>query len=908
MRIVERSVYKGPNLYSQTPMVRFMLDLDELESHPTNTLPGFVDALQASVPGLRNHQCSRRHTGGFSERLHEGTWMGHVIEHVALELQTAAGSPVTRGKTRSVRSRPGVYNVLISYANAEVALLAARIAVEHVTSLLPDHLAHTTGLDRLASPFARLPEESIAGFLALQQMISRTRLGPTTQSLLDAATARGIESEFVVEGGFIRLGTGARQQRIRASITSRTSHIAVELAGNKAQAKAVLRQAGIPVPRGVVVRDAETAALAINELRAPLVTKPLDGNHGRGISLGLMTAAEIRAGFFTASLHSTRVIVEEQLVGRDYRLLVVGGKFVAASERRPAHIMGDGRSTVLELIDVMNSDPRRGNGHSSVLSRVHVDAGLHDVLGSQGFGIESVPKAGQHVALRHAANLSAGGDAVDRTDEVHPATVTMAERAARIIGLDVAGLDIITADISANMTDGCGGVVEINAAPGLRMHLSPSEGIPRNVAAPIMGSLFPHRISSRIPITAVTGTNGKSTTVRMIAHILAHSGLTVGMTTTSGIYVGDQLVHAVDASGPKSARMILADPTVESAVLETARGGIIREGLAFRRADVGVVMNVAADHLGMKGINSLDDLARVKGVVARNVYRRGTTVLNADDPRTRAMASYAGGRVAYFTTKEGELDQHLENHQREGGLLARVETIAHRTTLWLHEGGAAHIIMDAAEIPATMGGVALFNTQNALAAILAAHAQGIPLAAIRAAMRTFESSFQQNPGRLNITTAPGFTAILDYAHNPAAMDALGAVVAHLKSTHDRAIGVVSIPGDRRDADIREIGRIAATIFDDLVFRERPDGRGRVAGGVLALLSEGAQQTGMSVERIRRVADEHAAVQTALEMAGPNDLVVVAPTEVTQSWEQITTFRMTLKSRIHAERLPFPATA
>ena len=890
MRVVERAVYRGPHLYSQVPMVRFMLDLEELETLPTSQLPGFPEALERTLPGLRNHRCSRRHAGGFSERMREGTWLGHVIEHVALELQTLAGTPVSRGKTRSVPGTPGIYSVLVSYRSPDIALLASRIAIQHVASLLPRNLSRVVGLDVLAGMPATDPGEEIAGFRALQQMVARNRLGPTTQSLVDAAEARGIEWSSVDEGRFIRLGTGSRQKLIRASITSQTSHIAVELAGNKAQAKALLDRAGIPVPRGVVVTEADTAVEAAQELHLPVVTKPLDGNHGRGITLGLTTPGEVRNGFETAAQHGARVIVEEQLVGRDYRILVVDGKFVAASERRPAHVIGDGTSTITALIERLNLDPRRGPGHSSVLTRITVDDDLVKVLASSGLNVASIPAEGQHVALRHTANLSAGGDAVDRTDQVHPANIAIAERAARVIGLDVAGLDIITPDIALDMSTSGGGIVEINAAPGFRMHLNPSEGQPRDVATPVIESLFPGRTSSRIPITAVTGTNGKSTTVRMIAHILAHTGTTVGMTTTSGIYIGDQLIRAVDASGPKSARTILGDASVDTAVLETARGGILREGLAYSRADVGVVMNITADHLGLKGVNTLDDLARVKGVVARNVRHRGTTVLNADDPRTRGMARYAGGRVAYFTTRGGDLDEELASHVRSGGLLARLEATPQRKTLWLHDRGDETLLMDAAEIPATIGGTALFNIQNALAAALAAYAQHVPIDTIRVALRTFESSFEQNPGRMNITTAPGFTAILDYAHNPAAMQALGVVISHLRPTHDRVIGVVSVPGDRRDDDIRELGRIAATIFDDLVFRERPDGRGRAAGGVITLLCEGAEQAGMPPERIRRVMDEHAAVQTALELANPADLVVVSPTEVAASWQQIESFR------------------
>ncbi len=877
MRVLDRSVYRGPHLYSATPMIRFALDLGALDERPTSTLPGFADALLERLPGLELHGCSRGRPGGLVERLREGTWIGHVVEHVALELQTSAGSPVTRGKTRSVKGSPGVYNVLYAYTVEAAGLLAGRQALDLVASLLPQEFAQVEGLDLLT----RDGDEDLA------RLVQRAALGPTTQSIADAARRRGIPVERLDEQSLLRLGWGSRQKLVRASITSETSHLGVLNAGNKDLAKSLLASAGIPVPRGTVVRTADEAVTAAARIRGPVVTKPLDGNHGRGVTLDLIGDEAVRRGFEEAARHSRRVVVEEQFRGRDYRVLVIGGRVVAVAERMPAQVVGDGVSTVQQLVDRLNADPRRGAGHEKVLTRVVIDDHVRDLLAKQGLELVDVPGAGHPVLLRDTANLSTGGEAADRTDQLHPDNRILAERAAKVIGLDIAGLDIVSPDLSEPLSTTGGGIIEVNAAPGFRMHVQPSEGQPRDVAGPVVDLLYPPGSRSLIPVTAVTGTNGKSTTVRMLGHILARAGLTVGMTTTSGIYVDDNLVKAADASGPRSARLVLADPTVDAAVLETARGGILREGLAFPAADVGIVLNISADHLGLKGVETLEELARVKQVVVQHVRRRGTSILNADDPLTLRMARRARGRLAFLTLRpRSEWPPLLEENLRAGGLVAALEDDA----LVLFDGDERIRLIDAVDIPATLGGVARFNIMNALAAATAAYVQRVGVPTITDALSDFESTFEQNPGRLNLTRSPGFTTILDYAHNPAALRAIGTVVQRLRGRHERTIGVVSIPGDRRDEDIREMGQIAAGLFDELIFRERPDGRGRQAGGVVALLSEGAVDAGMDPSSVRRIVDEGEAVDAALRSAGPRDLVVVMPTDVDGVWRRIQEFR------------------
>jgi cyanophycin synthetase len=578
------------------------------------------------------------------------------------------------------------------------------------------------------------------------------------------------------------------------------------------------------------------------------------------------------------------VIVEELVVGRDYRALVIDGRLAAVAERRPARVTGDGEHTIEQLIEHANADPRRGPGHARALTRIRVDAEAELVLATQGLDRTSVPHEGRVVLLHRTANLSTGGDAVDRTDEVHPRNVVVFERAARAIGLDIAGIDIMCPDLSQPLDEVGGAILEVNAAPGFRMHLAPSGGTPTDVARPVIDMLYPRGTSSLIPVIGVTGTNGKSTSVRMIAHIFASSGKHVGMTTTSGIYIDGERIAKVDASGPRSAHRVLDDPAVEVAVLEVARGGLLREGLAVPRLDVGVLLNVSADHLGIGGVHTLKQLARVKSVVVRAVRRDGLSVLNADDPLVVPLAEVAGGRIGWVTLSP--LSPWLLGRLQQGELVAALEG----GTLVIHDGpGRRHELMPVSQLPAALGGVAAFNVQNALAAAAAAFARGIPPSHIADALGSFDSSFAQNPGRLNITRAPGFTTIVDYGHNPAALTALGETLAAMRDDHERLIGVVSTPGDRRDEDILEVGRIAAGIFDVLIFRERPDGRGRAAGGVVALLQEGARAGGAPDDAIHIMLDEHAAMELALRAACERDLVVLLPTDVDGTWQQVQEF-------------------
>jgi cyanophycin synthetase len=891
MSVVEVGIYRGPHYYSHTPMIRIQLDLGRMEEWPSDRIPGFTEALLERLPGVGRHRCSLKVRGGFEKRLLQGTWLGHVVEHVALELQTLAGSRAVRGKTRSVIGRPGVYNVMFAYNEEKVGLAAGRMALELVDSLLPEELRGVSGLDKIYA--LRGGFDFDASLDALKRLVRRTALGPSTKALVDEAVRRGIPVMRLDEKSLLQLGHGKFQKKIRASITGQTSLVAADTAGNKDLTKKLLDESGVPVPRGVVVRSEDEAVREARRLRFPLVTKPLDGNHGRGVTIEIRSEEQLRFGFREAQAQAKGrdVVVEQFYPGNDHRILVVGGKMIAVAERIPARVVGDGVSTIRQLVAEVNQDPRRGEGHENVMTRIRIDALVEEFLSRQGLTPDSIPEAEQVVQLRATANLSTGGTAVDRTNVIHPDNAEIARRAALIVGLDVCGVDFVCPDISQSVRETGGGVIEVNAAPGLRMHIEPSEGPPRDVAKPIVEMLFPRGSRTRVPILAITGTNGKSTVGRMTKHILRYTGCSVGLTSTTGVYVNDILTHEGDATGPRSARMILRDPTVEVAVLETARGGLLREGLAYKEADIAACLNVTADHLGLKGIHTVEQLAHVKSVVVEAVRRDGFSILNADDPLVVKMARRVGGRVIWFSLCGGaEMSPLLLEHIDDGGMAVVREPGPEGGTIVLYDDNRREFIMKAGDIPATLFGMAEFNVANALAAIAMTLAHGVPILTIRSAMAQFRSTFEQNPGRLNVHDAHGFRIIVDYAHNAAGLEALGKVVRGLSQRYKRTIGTVSMAGDRRDEDIRELGRIAAGMFDQLIFREDPATRGRPRGEVMGLLREGALQAGRTDDHIHLIAGEGASTAAALAMGRPGDLIVITPTDVRAAWQQVNDFR------------------
>jgi cyanophycin synthetase len=866
MKILKTQTLRGPNYWSirHEKLIVMRLDLEELAERPSNQIPRFYEGLTAILPSLVEHFCSPGCRGGFLSRVQEGTMMGHIVEHVALELQTLAGMLVGFGRTRET-STPGVYQVVVEYQDEQAGRYAARAAVRLCQSIV----------DRGSYPLDELEQD----LNDLREYAADAALGPSTENIVKAANIRGIPWIPLSARSLIQLGHGAYQKRIQASLTSSTGILGVELASDKEGTKRILQDVGIPVPRGTVIYYLDELEQAIEDVGGfPIVIKPLDGNHGRGITINIDSWELAEEAYDAAKTESRSkgVIVERFYQGQDHRILVINGHVVAVAERVPAHVIGDGRLTIAELIEHTNRDPRRGAGHDNVLTQIQLDRTSFQLLERQGYTLDTVLPQGTVCYLKATANLSTGGIAVDRTDTIHPENVWIAERVAKLIGLDIAGIDVVTPDISRPLREVDGVIVEVNAAPGLRMHFSPSEGIPRNVGEAIVDMLFPSGAPTRIPIIAITGTNGKTTTTRLIAHIFRQTGHIVGYTTTDGIYIGDHLVEKGDTTGPQSAQVILQDPTVEVAVLETARGGILRSGLGFTQCDVGVVLNVAADHLGIGDIDTVEDLAHLKSVVAETARPNGYVVLNADDPLVSAMAKRTKAQVAYFSMHpENEL---VINHTRQGGLAAVYEN----GYLSILKGDWTLRIELAAHVPLTMGGRAPFMIANALAASLAAFAQGVRIEQIRTALLTFQASVNQTPGRMNLFNLGNYHALVDYAHNPHSYEALGTFV---RNWSGERIGVIGGPGDRRDEDFITLGRLSAAIFDRIVVKEDDDTRGRPRGEAAELIVRGIQQIQPNLT-CEVILDETTAINRTLDAASNNSLVVILPETVSRAIQLI----------------------
>jgi cyanophycin synthetase len=885
MKIVESNVYVGPSIYAHFPVIRHVLDLEQLEEWPTGRLgKSFVEPLLDYMPGLHEHGCSYGEPGGFVRRLHEdkGTWLGHVMEHVAIELQNVAGSNVSYGRTRSIDGQPGLYNMWFQYLDAEVGREASRLSLDLIHSLLPEEVKPAE-----APPSDWNFAEERDDFIRYAQ--SRA-FGPSTASLVQAAEERGIPWIRLNRQSLVQFGHGKYQQRIQATTTGRTSNIAVELASDKEETNRILRDLGLPVPQQKLVRRAQDAVRAAERIGFPVVVKPLAGNHGRGVSINLKTPDEVSVAFDKAREHGRSVIVEGYLEGYDHRLLVVNGKLVAAAKRMPGHVVGDGKHNIEQLVDMVNEDPRRGVGHEKVLTRLEFDHQAERLLKKLGYDHSTVPAKDEIVYLRSTANLSTGGTAIDVTDVIHPDNREMAERTIKAIGLDIGGVDFLTKDITESYRETGGGICEVNAGPGFRMHVAPSEGTPRDVAGPVLDMLFPPHQPSRIPIAAVTGTNGKTTTVRMLAHVLKMSGHTVGLTSTDGVYIDGKLSVPGDMTGPVSSRMILRDPSVDAAVMEVARGGMLRGGLGFHECNVSACLNVAGDHLGLKGIETLEQLAEIKRVPVE--IARDAVVLNADDSLCLQMADYSeASTLCYVTMNPGH--PLVKKHIRAGGqafvleegmnghMISIYDNEAHTPLLWTHL------------IPATIEGRAMHNVQNAMFAAALAYNMGKSLEDIRHGLRTFDSTFFQAPGRMNVYNEHPFKVILDYAHNPAAVKAMCELVDRFE-TEGRRIVVLAAPGDRRDEDIREIARIAAGHFDHFICRCDDNRRGRGDDEVAVMLKNKLLEENISADRIEVIPDEQEATSRALQMAAPGDLILVLADAIKRSWKQIIYFNSEAK--------------
>ena len=894
MRILDRSVFVGPSLYAHFPVIRLELDLGALEAWPTGKLgAAYVDALIAALPGLADHGCSYREPGGLIRRMKEGegTWLGHVLEHAAIELQNVAGEDVTFGKTRSIDDRPGVYSVVYEYAQREEGIAAGELALRLLCSLLPTELQPA---DSVPSDW-NWPE-------ARDQFIryaQRRALGPSTASLVKAAEERNIPWLRLNEQSLVQLGHGRFQQRIQATVTGKTPHIAVELASDKEETNKILGTLGLPVPRQELVQSESQAVRAARRIGYPVVTKPYNGNHGRGISIRLTNQEEVIAGFVKAKEISRSVIVETFLEGDDHRLLVVNGELVAATRRTPGHVVGDGVHTIAQLVEIVNQDPRRGVGHEKVLTRLELDAQAQMMMARAEVTAESVPEAGRAIYLRSTANLSTGGTATDVTDVIHPDNRDMAVRAIKAIGLDVGGVDFLSTNIADSYKAIGGGICEVNAAPGFRMHVAPSEGTPRDVAGPVIDMLFPHGTSTRVPISAITGTNGKTTTARMLAHIVKMAGYTPGLTTTDGVYIDGQRTVEGDMTGPVSARMVLADPQIDFAVLETARGGLIRAGMGVAKVDVGAVLNVQSDHLGMKGVDTLEQLAEIKRIVVEVASE--CAVLNADDPNVLKMSGYTDAKVICYVTLN---PQHglVREHIRAGGRACALEAGVNGQMITLYDKGSHIPLLWTHLIPATLEGRALHNVQNAMFAAAIAFSHAIKLDAIRQGLRTFDSTFFQAPGRMNVYDEHPFKVLFDYGHNAHAVGVMADLAQRL-DVAGRRIVVIAGPGDRRDEDLRDIAKSVAGRFDHYIARRDDDLRGRAGDEVPKLIAATLREHGVADESISIIPDEQAAIDAGLRMGQPGDLVLIFADALTRSWKQVIKFQSTSAESPAAARDP-----
>ncbi|RPD50369.1 cyanophycin synthetase [Hymenobacter sediminis] len=874
MKIIDLRTMRGPSYWSvkHHKLIVMKVDLQDMADTWSNSVPALAEQLPVLLPELAQPQptdsekSSAKHPPLTEEQLADGEPLGHVILHVALALQRTAGMPVFWGKSYPAH-QAGVDFVVFSYQEERAGRVAAEAAVQIVEDLCQ---GRAVNLQPIINELHEIREEEF--------------FGPSTYSIVAEAASRNIPYIQLKNSNIIQLGYGVNQKRIWATTTSYTSHAGVEVAGNKNRTKAMLKDAGVPVPYGTTVYSEAGLRDAIEDLGFPIVTKPLDGNHGKGATIRIMNWEDAVEGLKAAQKYSRAVIVEQFIEGHDYRLLVVNGKLIAAAKRTPAAVTGDGTSTIQQLIDKVNEDPRRGVGHEKELTSIKADQHTLDILKTHDLTLDSVLPAGQEIYLKSTANISTGGTATDVTDLVHPYNVLLAERVAGIIGLDICGIDLLTSDIAIPLNETRGAVIEVNAAPGFRMHIAPTEGLPRNVAAPVVDMLFPPGSQSRIPIIAVTGTNGKTTTTHLLSHIVASKGYKVGHTTTSGIYIQGVQLQSGDCTGGQSAEFVLKDPTVNFAVLETARGGMLRSGLGFHTCDVAIVTNVAADHLGMRDIYTVEDMAAVKGVLPRTVHKNGWAVLNADDDLVYAMREKLECRVALFSMNEHS--PRIREHAENGGLAAVYE----EGYITIYKNSYKLRIDRAAEFPITFGGRATFNIENSLAAALACYCYGFDKDDIKQALRTFVPSAARTPGRMNVYKFPTFEVIVDYAHNTHGIEKFAEFLDATEAT--RKVGVVSGLGDRRDEDTLSFARVAGRIFDEVVLRQDRDLRGKTAEELKEIMTRGLRLDTPDLP-ITYIENEMEAIDHVLNTAQPGSVVVLFTENIKATLKKLDEFEASL---------------
>lgn len=863
MNILQCRALRGPNYYHQKPVIYMEVDLGALEEKPSDQVPRLRERIEKMMPGLYDHTCSIGEKGGFFKRIEKGTWAGHVAEHIALELQHLIGDTVNYGKTLTLSER-GHYAIVFRYIKESVGLKAGEMAVDITTKLFAGEAVDAT-------PYLR----------TLTAVAEKNEFGPSTQAIVNEAQARGIPYIRLNEGSYVQLGHGKFQRRIEATVTDQSAYLGVSIVGHKERTKEVLSRAGIPVPPGQAVTSLTEALEVAERIGYPVVVKPLSANHGRGISCNVANENQLVGAFHDAQDVSTRVIVERHLEGEDYRLLVINNRFVAAARREPAFVVGDGVHTIRQLIELENAHPDRGDGHEKRLSKIVIDGETERVLALRDMTLDTIPAAGKQVPVKYTANISTGGMAIDVTDTIHPANCVMAERISRLVGLDIIGIDVVASAMEKPLEKGWGGVVEVNAGPGLRMHLYPSEGRAINVAKPIVDMLFPPGASVDVPICAVTGTNGKTTTCRLIAHILSMRGNKVGIASTDAVVINNVPILKGDFSGPAGASAVMQDPDIDHAVLEVARGGILRRGLGFQCCDVGVLLNVSSDHLGLGGIETVADLARLKSTVVESVKAEGYAVLNADDPLVLERASRVSGKLALFSKNPGH--PALQENIKAGHFNVSV--------------AAGHIIVqtpqtqfdvaDIALIPITFGGRAGFNIENVMAATAAAYGIGVDPDHIRNGLMTFTSSVGAAPGRMNVVDVGDIKVVIDYGHNVAAAKATGDFLYHLMP--GRKIRMVAGVGDRRKEDTLRFGETLADYADYVIITD-PSPRGKALGETADVVRQGFINSGFEAENIEIQVNEKAAVQRALALAKSGDLVILQVENIDEVIQDVLAFR------------------
>ncbi len=850
MNLKNIRVYSGRNIYSHRPVVRIEIDLGKFTDIPSCDLDGFNERLLYLFPGLKKHKCCLGYEGGFCERLEKGTYLAHILEHVALEIQTVLGYDIKFGKARYLENET-VYYVVYSYENEIAGYEAGRLSYDVLMSII-----NHSEIDVKK----RLEE--------IRNLIKANNLGPSTDAIVAEAKKRNIPViRLDKENSLIQLGNGKYGRKVQATMTDRTSCIAVDTACNKELTKEILTNYDIPVPIGVTVTDEDEAVVVAERLGYPVVVKPYNGNQGKGVSLNLRQPKEVIKAFQLSKEYSDRIIVEKFIHGKHYRITVVGEKVVAVSQRLSAHIVGNGLNTIQELIEIENLNPLRGDCHEKPMTKIPFDNITKLCLEKQNININYIPLNGEVIFLRENANLSTGGIAIDATDEIHPDNIKLALNAVRIIGLDIAGVDLTIEDISKPIGEtNPGAIIEVNAAPGIRMHHYPFEGKSRNVAKEIVNLLYPDGVKHSIPIISVTGTNGKTTTSRMLGKIMQKNNLVVGMTSTGGVYIQDELIMKGDTTGPRSAKSVLLDSRVEVAVLETARGGIVNKGLGYDLADVGIITNVGDDHLGVDGINTLEDMADVKALVVEAIKEDGYAILNADDPFTPRIAERVKSKIIYFA--QDSTNPVIMKHIKSGGKAVYLKN----NNICLFNGKEEINIVDIKSIPATFNGALKYNIENSMAAVAGAYGLGVSYSVISSALKEFNTDINTNPGRFNVFDLNRFKVIIDYGHN---LDGYINVLEGLKQMNEgRLIGVIGVPGDRNDINILKIGEIAGKYFDYVYIKEDKDLRGRMPEEVARIMKKGCQMAGMAEEKMQIELCEVNCLKLAMENAKEGDTIIV----------------------------------